>query len=385
MDLSRLFTRDPSFIHLNAGTLSRVPLTVMEYAEELRRDQERNPTNSVFEAPAQLWRAQRQMASLLGARPDDLFLRSNITEAMNDFLFGLELRGKGELLATGFEYGAIANLARVRAEQLGFSFRTVRMPVGPNHIAADLGRAITDAFTEETRVLLLSHVATGTGAILPVREIAQAARARGIVTVVDGAHAAGSLSLDIPSLGVDFYGGNFHKWFLAPRGTAFGWVNPALEVGWKYGGWASFGKPDHYRGFEGGEEAAKRLFQGTMDIAPFQALAKVVEFWEEFGWEELRAHQRALRDQAAAAAQKLGWERVSPGAAEDLGPLVSFRLPAAWPRLPTVDLAVRIFRECRVQVALPVVQGEALVRLSPGLCSSSDDISEGMERLGRFQ
>jgi isopenicillin-N epimerase len=384
MDFSRLFTRDPSFIHLNAGSLSRAPLSVLDYAEELRRAGERNPTNSIFEAPGKFWKVQERMGAILGADPADLFLRSNVTEALNDFLFGLDLKGGGEFLVSGFEYGATANLAKVRAGQLGFSFRTVNLPVEKGATAEQLGRAVIDSFTAETRLLVISHVATGNGAILPVAKIANAARAKGIITVVDGAHAVGALPLDIRSLGVDFYGGNFHKWFLGPRGTGFGWVNPAVKVDWKFGGWASFGKSAHLRDFAGGDEAVRRIFQGTMDAAPFQALLKTADFWEEHGWDSLRSHQSGLRDQAAAAAEKLGWERVSP-ASRELGPLVAFKLPPQWPKLPTVDLAVKIYRDCRVQIALPVVQGETLVRLSPGVYCTGEEVAEGMERLGRFQ
>lgn len=385
MEFSRLFTLDASFIHLNAGTLSRVPISVLDYAEEARRAEERNPTNSIFAGPKMFWAVQERMGAIFGADPADLFLRSNVTEALNDFLFGLDLPGKGEFLVSGYEYGATAQLAKVRAEQLGFSFRMVQLPIGGEVTGESLGRAILDSFTAETRLLVISHVATGTGAILPVAEIAKAARAKGIITVVDGAHAVGSIPLDIQSLGVDFYGGNFHKWFLGPRGTAFGWVSPALKLAWKFGGWASFAKPAHYAGFEGGDEAARRLFQGTMDAAPFRALLKVADFWQEHGWDALRSRQASLRDQAAVAAEKMGWERMSPRAARDLGPLVAFKLPAAWPKLSTVDLAVKIFRECRVQIALPVVQGETLVRLSPGVYSTAEEVAEGMERLGRFQ
>lgn len=385
MEISRLFTRDPSFIHLNAGSLTRAPLAALEYAEEVRRAAERNPTNSIFEAPTHFWEIQERMGGLFGADPADLFLRSNVTEALNDFLFGLELGGQGEFLVSGFEYGATANLAKVRAEQLGFSFRVAPLPLGSGITGEALGQAIIQAFSDRTRLLVISHVATGNGAILPVAQIAKAARARGIVTVIDGAHAVGAIPLDIEALGVDFYGGNFHKWFLAPRGTGFGWVNPAIKAQWKFGGWASFGKSAHLAGFKGGEEAARRLFQGTMDAAPFHALLKVADFWEEHGPEKLRSRQRAFRDQAAAAAAGLGWERVSPLEPSDLGPLVAFKLPATWPKIPAVELAVKIFRECRVQIALPLVQGETLVRLSPGVYSTAEEVAEGMERLGRFQ
>lgn len=386
MDFSRHFVSDPGFAFLNAGTLSRTPLRVLEAMERLRREEERNPTKSSFASVGVFWRAQTAVAEFLGADAEDLFLRSNITTALNDFLFALPLEGEEEILATGMEYGATANLARQRAEQAGWSFRAAPLPLGPDVTAAELATAVLDAIGARTKVLVFSHVITGTGTILPVEEIGRAAQARGITVVVDGAHAIGSLPLQIAALPVDFYGGNLHKWFMGPKGTAFGWVHPRWRgrLEWRFGGWASFAKPAHYRDFGGSAEAARRLFPGTMDETPFAGLLETHAFWREFGADAIRTRQRALRDLAALCAEGIGWERVSPRDPALLGPLVSFRLPAAWRGSDGVTLATRIYREAKVQLALPVVQGEMVVRFSPGVYATEAEVREGIERLRNF-
>lgn len=387
MCFSSLFARDESFAFLNAGTLSRTPLAVLDWMEARRREDERNPTRTVFTSPAEFWEAQKQVAAFLGADPERLFLRTNVTAALNDFLFALPLKGEGEILATGLEYGATANLARLRAMQAGMSFRTLPLPLGPEVSDADILAAIREGILSSTKLLVVSHVATGDGRILPVREISRLARERGVVVVVDGAHAIGALPLNLAELpDVDFYGGNFHKWFLAPKGTAFGYTHPRWQKGldWRFGGWASFEKPAHYRGFEGGTEAAARLFPGTMDAVPFAALGELVRFWDHHGRDAIRARQAKLRDLAADIAEAYGWERVSTRDPARLGPLVSFARPATWPNGDGIELATRLFRDHRVQVALPFAQGRALLRLSPGIYSTETEVKEGLERLKDF-
>ena len=378
MDFSPLFTQDASFAFLNAGSLSRSPLFVLKKMQERRLEEERNPTYAVYRGPGQLWEAQTALAQFLGAQAENLFLRSNITLAMSDFIFALELAG--EFLQTDVEYGAISQCFRARAEQLGCPWRQCHIPIGKNVREADLVQAVVSAFSDKTKVLLLSHIVTGTGVLMPVAEITREARKRGILVLVDGAHAVGALPLELEKLGVDFYGGNLHKWFCAPKGTAFGWVRPGLPLKWKFGGWATFGKLAHYEQFLGSEEAARRAYSGTMDLTPFEMIPVLVEFWQKHG-PELRARQKELLDLAASQAHKMGWERITP---EGAVPLASFRLPKSWPQMPPVDLVKKIFHEAKVQLALPVVQGETMVRLSPPAYSSESEVLQGMERLARF-
>ncbi|MGZ3739906.1 MAG: aminotransferase class V-fold PLP-dependent enzyme [Bdellovibrionota bacterium] len=387
MDLSALFTRDPSFFHLNAGTRSRVPLSVLDFIERERRESERNPTKSMFVGYDRIWSTQKELAAFLGADPHDLFLRHNVTAAFNDFLFALPRPESGEVLASGWEYGGIVGVARQWAKSAGLSYRTFSLPLGTDVTREALIAAAVKAISGDTRVLLLSHVATGTGAILPVEEIAAAARARGVITVIDGAHAVGSLPLRLGSLEADFYGGNFHKWFMGAEGTGFGWVNPrwAGKLDWKFGGWANESAPAFYQNFGDRRiETCRRFFAGTIDRGPFLSLSETLRFWNEQGAEKLRRHQTSLRDLALKEAVRHGWKPLCPADPALLGPLVCFARPAAWVGEATA-LATRILKEAKVQLALPEVQGVALVRLSPGAYATDSEVKQGVESAALFR
>jgi selenocysteine lyase/cysteine desulfurase len=82
----------------------------------------------------------------------------------------------------------------------------------------------TQAFTKKTRVVHVTHVINWCGQILPVRKIADAAHARGIEVLVDGAHSFAHFEFTIPSLGADYFGTSLHKWLTACVGSGMLYV-----------------------------------------------------------------------------------------------------------------------------------------------------------------
>lgn len=389
MDYSAAFVHDPELAFLNAGTQSRTPIEALDWMDKVRRESQKNPTAGVFLRYGELWRVQERLAGFLGADAQDLFFRHNVTMALNDFLFALPLESGEEILATGWEYGGTALLARWRAEQGGLAFRQFALPLRPALSAEEIVARTLEELRPSTRVLVLSHVVTGTGAVLPIAAIARGARERGVIVVVDGAHAVGALPVSLRELDdVDCYGGNFHKWFMGPTGTGFGWVHPRWRgrLAWKFGGWASFSPAPFMKDFGGGDEEASRRFpNGTIDPFPFMALGKVLDFWEREGPAKIRSVLRGKRELAAAEVAKLGWERVGLPHGSEGTPLVSYFRPGAWNGPGADRLPERLLRECRVQIAFPHLPGEALVRFSPGIYSTDEEIRAGIARIGAFR
>src|SRR5206468_3288163 len=111
------------------------------------------------------------------------------------------------------------------AGRSGATVRTVELPF-PGVTRESVVDAIEAAITPRTRMLVVDHITSGSALVLPIVEIAARCRARGVSTLIDGAHAPGALSLDLPALGVDFYTGNLHKWAMAPRSCGILWAAP---------------------------------------------------------------------------------------------------------------------------------------------------------------
>jgi isopenicillin-N epimerase len=211
--------------------------------------------------------------------------------------------------------------------------------------------------TERTRLLFFSHVLSPTGMVLPAHELCAAARARGVLTCIDGAHAPAFVSLDIDAIGCDFYGANCHKWLLAPTGSGLLYFGPGawerlqpLQVSW---GWRldrgrlddrdEFGTTPRLRHFE---------FEGTRDPCPWLAIPAAIDFQEAIGLERIRGRIAELTAYVRGRlGRDLGLPPATPAHPALCGAMTAFRLPAG---TDAATLRQRLWQEHRTEA--PVIE-----------------------------
>jgi isopenicillin-N epimerase len=388
------FDLDPDLIYLNSGSISIPPRAVMDAVARITRETHRNPTAALFGTWSRLWRIQTLLAEFLGTHPRNLFLRNNVTGAMNAFLLGSrapQFKRGGEVLMSELEYGAVANIARYRAEHEGMSVRVFSLPCSGAELEGLTPRGLVDRIVgelkPETRVLLLSHVMTANGLTLPLRELARETRARGVLLIIDGAHAPGAIALDFSKLeDVDFYGGNLHKWMMCAEGTGFGWVpdrhREALEP--VEAGWTTFATPLAFEGFGGGDRACTRmLLSSSQSFAAWFAIEDGLKFWERLGFEGILAHRRMLRlafERAFDTASAL--EKLSPEEGELRGPLITYRLPDAR-AAEGYRLMQRLLRDEKLQIVTNMIRDRFCLRISPALHNTVAEMERAAEILVR--
>ncbi|MCB9519826.1 MAG: aminotransferase class V-fold PLP-dependent enzyme [Myxococcales bacterium] len=214
---------------LNHGSFGSCPEVVLEHQRALRDRFERSPITFVVEElePA-LDAAREAVAAFVGADADDLVFVTNATEGVNTVLASLALSPGDELLTTSHAYNACANALRARAERSGAGVVVADLPF-PLQDPAEVVDAIVSKCTSRTRALLVDHVTSPTGLVLPIAELVRTLEPRGVHVIVDGAHGPGMLPLDLTALGASFYTGNCHKWMCAPKGAAFLHVRRDLQ------------------------------------------------------------------------------------------------------------------------------------------------------------
>ena len=211
----------PGRINLNAGTLSPTPRPVVEAASRMREQLHANGTEFVVNLlPPLVQESRRRLADYLNCDTGGLLLLPNVTFAMNIAIDSLPLSPGDEVLLTSQEYGAMKLAWARRAQVTGAVVRFVDLPPDPQS-PDDIVERVTAALTDRTRVLFFSHITSPTGLILPAEALCALARQRGIVSVIDGAHAPGMIPVDLRRIGADLYGANCHKWMMAAPGSGF--------------------------------------------------------------------------------------------------------------------------------------------------------------------
>lgn len=361
---------DPDVLFLNHGSFGATPRVVLQHQHELRQQMEKGPVRFLHrELEQMLDPARAELAQFVGCDPDDLAFVPNATTGVNTVLRSLRFAPGDELLVTDHEYNACRNALEHTAAQWGARIVTAAVPfplVDPQQVSD----AVLAAVTERTKLLLIDHVTSPTGLVLPVGPIVQALADRGIDTLVDGAHAPGMVQLDLRALGAAYYTGNCHKWLCAPKGAALLYVRRDRQAAIR---------PltiSHGANSTRTDRSRFRLefdFTGTADFTPFLCVPTALRFLGSLlpgGLPALMAHNRQLallgRERLCAALD------TAPAAPESMiGSLAAVPLPAT--RAPTVPplgldpLQVHLWERHRIEV--PVMRWPQpplrLLRISP--------------------
>jgi isopenicillin-N epimerase len=219
-----LWLLDPKIIFLNHGSFGSCPRAVLKFQKKLRDRLEREPIQFlVRDLEALLDEARRELSAFVNAEPDNLVFVQNATSGVNTVLRSLKFSRGDELLVTDNEYNASRNALEFVAEKSGARAVVARVPF-PIESENQIVEAVLDRVTSRTRLALLDHVTSQTGLVFPIERLVRELSARGVETLVDGAHAPGMVPLNLKQLGATYYTGNCHKWICAPKTAAFLYV-----------------------------------------------------------------------------------------------------------------------------------------------------------------
>lgn len=322
----RFWELKPGTVFLNHGSFGACPKPVLALQTVLRRELEAEPVQFLWRHyEERLEPARRALAKFVGAPSRDIVFTTNATTGVNAVLRSLKLKRGDELLTTSVDYNACRNVLNEVVRQTGAKLVVAEIPL-PLQSAEQITEAILLAVTKRTRLALLDHVTSNTALVLPLREIIRALEARGVETLVDGAHAPGMLPLNLRELHPTYYAANLHKWVCAPKGAAFLYVRPDRQEQLQPAV-ISHGNNRTRPGFTPFQDRFD--WAGTFDPTAWLCVPEAIRWMGQLlpgGWRELRERNHQLVIQARnILCEQL--EVVPPCPEEFLGSLATIPLP----------------------------------------------------------
>ncbi len=218
------YSVSPNIINLNNGGVSPSPKPVQDTFERYNRYCNEAPSYYMWRILDQGREALRaDLAALAGCDPGEIAINRNTTEAMDIIIYGLNLHKGDEVVLTKQDYPNVINLWKMLEQRDGIVLKWISLEL-PMEDEDALAKAYTDAFTEKTKVVNVTHIINWIGQIVPVKKIAAEAHKRGIDVLVDGAHSFALMDFKIPDLDCDYFATSLHKWMGAPFGSGMLYV-----------------------------------------------------------------------------------------------------------------------------------------------------------------
>jgi selenocysteine lyase/cysteine desulfurase len=269
------------------------------------------------------------LSQFINCEPEEIALTHNTTEGINIIAQGLKLNAGDEVIMTRHEHAGNAIPWLLRAQRDGIVLRLF----DPKNTAAEVLEQIEALINSKTKVIAVPHISCIDGRVLPVKEISQLAKDKGLWCMIDGAHGPGSTQIDVKDIGCHFYATCGHKWMLGPKGTGFVYIGSdaydAVEPTYS-GGLALKDISWEVNQPQIGEfsEGANRFDFATQNVGLYEGLEEAVGFIQSIGIEKMQNHSRELSAylQDKLINSKAEIEMVSPTEAISRGPMVGFRL-----------------------------------------------------------
>ena len=222
--IQNAFTVTRGIINLNNGGVSPSPRIVTEALVRYIWQQEDATAYTMWQIlEPQSETIRTGLAEMFGCDREEIAITRNASESLEILLMGMDFKPGDEILTTTQDYPRMLTTLRQREKREGLVLKLIQIPVPPknlNDIAAPFERGITN----RTKLVLISHQINLTGQITPVKAVCDMARAKGIETIVDGAHSFAQFDFKQKDLGCNYFGTSLHKWLYAPKGTGMLYV-----------------------------------------------------------------------------------------------------------------------------------------------------------------
>lgn len=323
------FLLNPDITFLNFGSFGACPKPVFDNYQHWQLQLEREPVQFIAaNGPKYLQQSREALAAYIGCDVQDVVYVTNPSYAINIVAKSLQLQPGDEILGTNLEYGALDRTWKFCCQEAGAVY--VRQPIELPLVSKE--QFIEDFFkglSIRTKAIFISQITSATGLVFPVAEVCAIAKAKGLITIVDGAHVPGHIPLNLHEMQADFYTGACHKWMCTAKGSSFLFARKEMQhllkplvVSW---GWEALFPSDS-------QFIDHHQMQGTRDFSAFLTIPAAIDFMQQHNWPQVAADCRQLaHSNYQRFCDLLGSQPLAPITDEFLGQMCSIPINTAEP------------------------------------------------------
>jgi isopenicillin-N epimerase len=372
-NIRHAFTVDRNMINLNNGGVSPAPKIVMD--TEVRYLEMENLSPSYY-----MWNVldpgvetvRRRLARMFGVDTEEVAITRNASEANEIIQLGMKLKAGDEVITTNQDYPRMITTWQQRERRDGIKLKQLTWPAPPPSMDY-LVKMFEDAITPRTKVIHICHITNRTGQIFPVKKICQMARARGIETIVDGAHAFAQFPFTHADLDCDYYGTSLHKWVLAPIGTGMLYVRkekiPTI--------WPMMAAPDSMQ-----DNIRKFEEIGTHPASQRNAITEAINFHESIGPERKAERFRYLRKRWSSQLRELPGVKILNSEDPEQSCAIGF---ISVDKIEAPALSKYLWEKHRIWTVAIVTPGEYQgLRITPNVYTTLEEIDTFTEVMTRI-
>ncbi|MFT4796842.1 MAG: selenocysteine lyase/cysteine desulfurase [Candidatus Azotimanducaceae bacterium] len=367
--IRKLYDLKPDMINVENGYWGMMARPVLEqyitHTENVNRD------NSWFarrEFGKRFRHVTETLATSLNVGPDEIALTRGATEALQALMSGYRgLKAGDAVMYADLDYGSMQMSLESKANQEGADIIRLEIPepVSYEGLIEFYTQAMADA--PKTRLLLLTHISHRTGLVIPVKEITEIAKSRGIDVIVDAAHSWGQLDFSPRDLGADFIGFNLHKWIGAPIGVGALYIRQARLADIAPNPSASANEYDKVTG---------RAHTGTSNFAAILTVPDALEFHASITASAKAARLQYLRNEWVKFVADTPEIKVLTGEDPRLhAGITSFRIKGRTSTDDNRAIVAKLLDESRIfTVHRTGVAAGACVRITPGIYNTTAEM-----------
>jgi selenocysteine lyase/cysteine desulfurase len=385
--IKQQFDIAPGIVQMSSFYLASHPRPVREAIERHRRGLDQEAHGYIEGNAAKFERAVRSEASLyMGVNGDDLAFTDSTTMGLGLVYSGFSLKPGQEILTDTRDHIVTNISATYGAEQNGGSLRQAALYADPARVTVDeVVQNVRANLRDNTRLLAMTWVHSGTGVKMPINRIAEVVRVhnrgkapdRRTYLAVDGVHGFGVENVAIPSLGADYFIAGTHKWLTGPRGTGLVWATPQA--------WAlikptipTFDPMWRSGPVEKMPPAAWHTPGGFHSFEHRWALAEAFRFHMGIGRERVARRIHDLNSLAKAEMAKMPKVKVHTPMSADLSAgIIAFEVAGYTPQ----QVVQKLHDQRIIASVVPGFYSPLLARVAPSLLTLEEDVARTVQAI----